>query len=128
MVFRDHKIAELTMRLFLIVLVVLFSNTGYAQQKESFKFLKKNHKLNRGYQAELNQKDGPLFVSSHPQKIRQISGKKEKLNIYPLVYEGDPRLVNPDLHEIRYEYRKFNMGNLIPNVLRPVGININTLD
>lgn len=116
------------MRLILTVLVILFSDTGHAQLKETFKFLKKNYKLNRGHQTELNQGGVSLFVSSHPKKINRISGKKEKLNIYPLVFEGDPRFLNPDLYEIRYEYKKFDMGNLIPNVLRSVGGNMHTLD
>lgn len=116
------------MRLLLIVLVILFTNTGHAQQKEKFKFLKKNYKLNRDSQAELNQEGTSLFSSSYPNKIGQRSRKKEKLNIYPLVFDGDPRFVNPDLYEIRYEFRKFDMGDLIPNVLRPVGGNVKILD
>jgi len=116
------------MRLLLIVLIILLTNTGHAQQKETFKFLKKNYKLNRGCQAEVNQEGTSLFVSSSPSKTSLKSRKKEKLNIYPLVFEGDPRFINPDLYEIRYEYRKFDMGDLIPNVLRPVGGNVKIFD
>jgi len=116
------------MRPVLTILIVLISNLGHGQHNDSFNFLKKNHKLNRDYLKELNQDPSPVFVSTNPKKINRLYGEKEKLNIYPLVFEGDPRFVNPDLYEIRYDYKKFDMGDLVPNVLKQIGGNIKSID
>ncbi len=116
------------MRLILAIFIFLIANQGWGQHDEPFKFLKKNQKLNRDYLTELNRDPAPVFVSSDPPKNNKIFGKRKKLNIYPYVLEGDPRYMNPDLFELKYNYQKFDMGDLILNILKPVGGNLNSLD
>ena len=109
------------MKLILTILIILLTQTVFGQH-DSFRFLNKNHKLNRNYEADLENDKSHLFVATQ-RKGKKLSDNREKLNIYPVYFEGDPRFVNPDVIEVRYEYRKFDMGNLIPNVLKPVGSN-----
>ena len=109
------------MKLFTTILIYLITHSVFGQY-DSFKFLKKNHKLNRRYEIEMKQKEVPLFYSSQS-GINNFSRTGEKLNVYPLNIDGDPRFVNPDMIEVRYDYRRFDMGNMIPNILKTVNLN-----
>jgi hypothetical protein len=109
------------MKLILTILVLLLTQTVFGQH-DSFRFLNKNHKLNRNYEVDLENDKSHLFVATQRGR-KNLSDNREILNIYPVRPEGDPRFMNPDIIEVRYEYRRFDMGNLIPNILRPVRSN-----
>jgi hypothetical protein len=106
------------MKFILTVLIYLVANAAIGQH-DTFRFMKKNYKLNRNYESILNNGNSPVFVASQPGG-KNLWDNREKLNIYPVRVQGDPRFVNPDVIEIRYNYRRFDMGNLIPNMLKPV--------
>lgn len=116
------------MRFILAIFIFLMSNLGWGQHDEPFKFLKKNQKLNRDYLTELNRDPAQVNLSSDSPKKNRLLGKRMKLNIYPLVLEVDPRFMNPDSFELKYDYQKFDMSDLIPNILKPVGGKLNSLD
>ncbi|MBS0001022.1 MAG: hypothetical protein KFF73_18710 [Cyclobacteriaceae bacterium] len=107
------------MKLILTILIYMITHSVLGQH-DSFKFLEKNHKLNRNYKIDLNQGNSALFVSARPGR-KFFADNREKLNIYPVRMEGDPRFIDPDMIKIRYDYRKFDYGNLVPNHLKPAG-------
>jgi len=107
------------MKLLLTFLTFLLTNEVLGNDG-SLKFLERNQKLNRNYLSDLNDNSSNLYFSGNPETLKNISRNREKLNIYPVRLEGDQRLINPDAIEVRFEYKKFNMGDLILNILKPV--------
>ncbi len=107
------------MKIFILfmVLVMAHSVTG---QDDSWRFRKKNHKLNRNYVHDLNNHATPLFVYNTEAEFRRVDQPKEIIYVYPENVSGR-RFFNPDAIIIKYHKQQFNLGNLGIRKLRPVG-------
>ncbi len=84
------------------------------------KMLKRNHKLNPQYVRDLNDNSKKIYVSKGRFSFRK--SKKDKL----IIYYPSPdykKHMNPDAMEIRYEYNRFNNGNLRPVFNIPIKTN-----
>jgi hypothetical protein len=110
---------KLNFRLLLWILIIFNTITVYGRD-DSWKFRKRNHKLNQNYVKDLNKKSAPVFILNNPAAKNTFSSGKGELSIFIHAPKENYRFTNPDAIHVHYHYQQFNMGDLIPKIFKPL--------